>query len=30
LLFKDFCEYDSDEPIQQLKFFEQVQHFIFI
>ncbi|XP_041451279.1 G protein-coupled receptor kinase 1 isoform X2 [Drosophila obscura] len=23
LLFKDFCENDSDEPIQQLKFYEQ-------
>ncbi|XP_070854347.1 G protein-coupled receptor kinase 1 isoform X4 [Drosophila suzukii] len=27
LLFKDFCEYDSDEPIQQLKFFEQIKIF---
>lgn len=23
-LFKDFCENDSDEPIQQFKFYEQV------
>ncbi|XP_039227184.1 G protein-coupled receptor kinase 1 isoform X5 [Drosophila yakuba] len=27
LLFKDFCENDSDEPIQQLKFFEQIKIF---
>lgn len=27
LLFKDFCENDSDEPIQQLKFYEQVLPF---
>ncbi|XP_041674030.1 G protein-coupled receptor kinase 1 isoform X2 [Drosophila eugracilis] len=27
LLFKDFCENDSDEPIQQLKFFEQIKLF---
>ncbi|XP_068144802.1 G protein-coupled receptor kinase 1 [Drosophila tropicalis] len=27
LLFKDFCENDSDEPIQQLKFYEQIKNF---
>ncbi|XP_041451278.1 G protein-coupled receptor kinase 1 isoform X1 [Drosophila obscura] len=27
LLFKDFCENDSDEPIQQLKFYEQIKCF---
>ncbi|XP_020809811.1 G protein-coupled receptor kinase 1 isoform X2 [Drosophila serrata] len=27
LLFKDFCENDSDEPIQQLKFYEQIKTF---
>lgn len=26
LLFKDFCENDSEEPIQQLKFYEQVSY----
>ncbi|XP_018788744.1 PREDICTED: G protein-coupled receptor kinase 1 [Bactrocera latifrons] len=27
LLFKDFCENDSEEPIQQLKFYEQIKNF---
>jgi len=30
LLFKDFCENDSEEPIQQLKFFEQVRYLFHI